>query len=93
MWTTVLGTKYQIGIGQFVRNTIQKRTNSDVSVILYFLIITDNSFEAILAIKKLYNEGYATTLTEGLKLEEAADSRLTSTGDQIAQFEQKKFKN
>ncbi len=54
--------------------------------------IEGNSFEAIVRIKQLYNDGYMTTLREGLDLEYNADSRLGSTGDQLAQFEKKKFK-
>jgi enoyl-CoA hydratase/carnithine racemase len=55
--------------------------------------VSENSFEAIVAIKKLYNGGFNTTLKEGLQMELDADTRLASTDDQIAQFQTKKFNN
>lgn len=55
--------------------------------------IVGNSFEAIAAIKKLYNTGYDTTLKEGMSIEYNTDSRLSSTQDQLDQFEKKKFQN
>ncbi|MEM6317231.1 MAG: enoyl-CoA hydratase/isomerase family protein [Bacteroidota bacterium] len=55
--------------------------------------ITGNSFEAIKAIKKLYDDGYATTLKEGLAIEMAADTKLSNTDEQLGQFAQKKFRN
>lgn len=51
--------------------------------------ILDNSFAAIKAIKRLYNEGYNTTLQEGLQIELAADTRLPDTNDQLAKFQKK----
>ncbi len=54
--------------------------------------ILGNSFEAISAIKQLYNAGYATTLKEGLEIEYNADTQLGSTGNNLSQFQKKKFK-
>lgn len=54
--------------------------------------IRENSMEAIQAIKKLYDEGYAVTLKEGLELEAQADTRLSETDDLLGQFQEKKFK-
>lgn len=48
--------------------------------------ILGNSFEAIAAIKKLYNDGYSTTLKEGLALELEADTALGSTDDRLSGF-------
>ena len=53
--------------------------------------ILGNSFEAIRAIKDLYNRGYETTLKEGLEIESQADSKLGDTVSQLSQFQQKKF--
>lgn len=53
--------------------------------------ILTNSFEAIAAIKKLYNQGYATTLKEGLLIEYNADTNLQSTDENLSDFENKKF--
>ena len=52
--------------------------------------ILHNSFEAIVAIKKLYDQGYHTTLGEGLKIELNADTRLMDTSENIQAFESKK---
>lgn len=52
--------------------------------------ILQNSQEAIGAIKKLYNQGWATTLSEGLEIELAADPKLTETATMLSQFEEKK---
>ena len=52
----------------------------------------ENSSEAIGRIKQLYNAGWETTLAEGLQIEYDADSQLSSTAEQIASFEKKKFK-
>ena len=41
---------------------------------------------AIIVIKKLYDDGYATTLQEGLALELQADTNLTNTNDQLTKF-------
>lgn len=54
--------------------------------------ITANSHEAIVAIKKLYDEGYHTTLGEGLEIEKAADIAIGELGDNLKQFDKKKFK-
>lgn len=51
--------------------------------------IQENSFAAIKAIKRLYNEGYNTTLQEGLLLELAADTYLPDTDVQLAKFQKK----
>lgn len=51
--------------------------------------IQENSFAAIKAIKRLYNEGYNTTLREGLLLELAADTYLPDTDVQLAKFQKK----
>ncbi len=56
------------------------------------LEIAGNSHEAIIAIKRLYNEGYLGTFREGLILEHDTDIQISSTADNIGQFEQKKFK-
>ncbi len=53
--------------------------------------ISANSHEAIVAIKKLYDDGYHTTLSEGLRLELETDTQLGDTTDNISQFESKKF--
>lgn len=54
--------------------------------------ILENSFEAIAAIKQLYNKGYETTLKEGLEIEYNADTNLKSTDDMLADYNKKKFK-
>lgn len=54
--------------------------------------ILQNSQEAIGAIKRLYNDGWATTLTEGLAIELAADPKLSETATMLSQFEEKKKK-
>lgn len=48
--------------------------------------ILENSFEAIGVIKRLYNEGYETTLKEGIAIEEAADTKLVSADEYLAKF-------
>jgi len=53
--------------------------------------ILGNSFEAIAAIKKLYNQGYETTLKEGLLIEYNADTNLQSTSENLSDFQNKKF--
>ena len=53
--------------------------------------ISANSFEAIIKIKRLYDDGWHTTLAEGLRIELETDTSLTATDDQIDQFESKKF--
>ncbi len=53
--------------------------------------ILANSFEAIAAIKQLYNKGYETTLKEGLQIEYHADSNLQSTDQNLSDFQRKKF--
>lgn len=53
--------------------------------------ILANSFEAIAAIKKLYNQGYETTLKEGLLIEYNADTNLQDTSESLSEFENKKF--
>lgn len=55
--------------------------------------ILDNSQEAIVAIKRLYDEGYLMTFKDGLQLEFDADIRLGDTSDNLDQFETKKFSN
>jgi len=54
--------------------------------------ILANSFEAITAIKQLYNQGYETTLKEGLEIEYNADTNLKSTDEMLADYSKKKFK-
>jgi len=54
--------------------------------------ILENSHEAIVKIKQLYDDGYHTTLGEGLEIERHADIRIGDTSDQLSQFETKKFK-
>ncbi len=54
--------------------------------------ITANSHEAIVAIKKLYDQGYLTTFSEGLDLElNLKDTKIKGTEDNLQQFEKKKF--
>jgi len=48
--------------------------------------IAQNSFEAIKVIKILYNQGFETTLKEGLILEQNADTALKNTGEQLNKF-------
>ncbi len=48
--------------------------------------ILSNSFEAIVAIKKLYNTGFQTTLQEGLQIEYDADTRLSDTSENLKNF-------
>ena len=48
--------------------------------------ILENSFEAIQHIKELYNQGYHTTLSEGLRIESEAESRLVNTNDNLSTF-------
>lgn len=55
--------------------------------------ITSNSFEAIAAIKKLYDQGYETTLKEGLNIELNADFKLENTDDMISDYSKKKFRS
>lgn len=52
--------------------------------------IVGNSFEAIIGIKRLYDQGYHTTLGEGLEIELSADTRLGDTDNNIQAFESKK---
>ena len=54
--------------------------------------ILENNHESMMAIKKLYDDGYLTTLEEGLQLEEQAFTRIGDTAENLAQFETKKFK-
>ncbi len=52
--------------------------------------IMGNSKEAIAVIKRLYNDGWATTLAEGLQIELDEDPNLSDTSSMLDQFEQKK---
>lgn len=52
--------------------------------------IIANNAEAIAGIKRLYNEGYQTTLAEGLKIEWETDPRLSSTAEYLANFQSNK---
>jgi len=54
--------------------------------------ICANSAEAIARIKKLYDQGYATTLDAGLEIESKADTDMVDTLSELAQFSEKKFK-
>ncbi len=54
--------------------------------------ICANSAEAIARIKKLYDQGYATTLEAGLEIESKADTDMADTSSELAQFSKKKFK-
>ncbi len=54
--------------------------------------IVKNDAGAIRAIKQLYNDGFATTLSEGLEIELATDPFLPNTGKNIDNFDQKKRK-
>jgi len=62
---------------------------ADVNAIIAEII--GNSFEAIAKIKKLYNDGFETTLKEGLQIEYNTDAKLKDTGSKLSQFEKKKF--
>lgn len=53
--------------------------------------IQANSQETIAAIKRLYNQGWATTLSEGLALEYNDQTELSDTKDNLSAFESKKF--
>ncbi|MEM7658405.1 MAG: enoyl-CoA hydratase/isomerase family protein [Bacteroidota bacterium] len=46
----------------------------------------ENSFEAIAAIKDLYDRGFETTLKEGLAIEQAANPVLPGTEEQLGKF-------
>ena len=48
--------------------------------------ILSNSFEAISKIKQLYNQGFQTTLEQGLVIEQQADSKLSSTAQNLKKF-------
>ena len=48
--------------------------------------ILGNSFEAIAAIKQLYNQGFQTTLKEGLQIELSAESKLNDTAEKLKGF-------
>lgn len=50
--------------------------------------VEGNSFEAIVAIKKLYDAGYGTTLNHGLMLEANTQVKLPNTDEQLAKFNQ-----
>lgn len=52
--------------------------------------ILANNMEAIGAIKQLYDDGYATTLKEGLQIEADADSHLSGTNEQLQKFQKNK---
>lgn len=69
----------------FEESALETEVNKIVAEIL------DNSFEAIVSIKKLYDDGYATTLKEGLHLELNADTRLSDTGENLSQFQSRKW--
>ncbi len=70
----------------FKEDELEENVNGIVEEIL------GNSFEAIKRIKALYNGGWETTLKEGLLLEYNADSRLGDTGENLSNFQDKKFK-
>ena len=53
--------------------------------------MSENSFPAIVKIKRLYDDGWDTTLAEGMKIEYTTDTHLENTDDEIGQFESKKF--
>ena len=55
--------------------------------------ISANNHQAIAAIKALYNQGFQTTLREGLFLELNAKTEIDGTSENLEQFEQKKFKD
>ena len=67
----------------FKDGELEKQVNSIIDEIL------ENSFEAIVRIKKLYDKGYHTTLKKGLKIEAKADTHLESTNEQLAKFQKK----
>lgn len=67
----------------FKEEDLDSEVNSIVSEIL------ENSFEAIGVIKKLYNEGYETTLKEGIAIEEAANTKLETADEYLSKFNKK----
>lgn len=76
-------------LGLVNRSFPLEKLETEVKGIIHEML--ENSFEAIGRIKQLYNEGWSTTLAEGLQIEYEADSKLSSTQDQIDAFEKKKF--
>ena len=74
-------------IGLVNRSFPSEHLESEVNKIIEE--IKSNSFEAILAIKKLYNEGFHTTLAKGLELETNAEVQLSSTQEQLSKFKKR----
>ncbi len=75
-------------IGLVNRSFAYESFKKDVDKIIEDIL--QNSQEAIGRIKELYNEGWSTTLREGLLLERQADPKLSETSAMLHQFEQKK---
>ena len=75
-------------IGLVNRSFPLESFKKDVDVIINDIL--QNSQEAIGRIKGLYNAGWASTLSDGLEIERAADPKLSETADMLNQFEQKK---
>lgn len=78
-------------IGLVNRSFPAETFEEDVNNIAYEVI--QNSHEAIIKIKRLYDEGYRTTFAEGLQIEFDADTEIGDTSENLSQFEQKKFKD
>jgi len=77
-------------IGLVNRAFKSEKLESEVQKIISEIL--ENSFEAIAAIKQLYNQGYETTLKEGLLIEYNADTNLQDTSGILSEYESKKFK-
>jgi len=71
----------------FENDTLENEVSGIIEEILA------NSFEAIAAVKQLYDQGYETTLKEGLEIERRADFKLEDTDDLISNYSKKKFKS
>ena len=71
-------------IGLVNRAFKEDEIDSEVKKIMQDIL--GNSFEAIVAIKRLYDKGYETTLKEGLEIEANADTRLSSTDENLSKF-------
>ena len=53
--------------------------------------ILENHQETMSRMKRLYDDGFMTTFSEGLLLEKAADTEISGTQDNLDQFDKKKF--
>lgn len=76
-------------IGMVNRCFEDDQLENEVSQIISEILANDH--ESMMAIKSLYDEGFATTLAEGLSLEQNANTEIKGTSDNLSQFENKKF--